>query len=100
MSLTQFFDILETFLDVKQQADDAIGWLERSDYSVYGYHDSNDLSVRELVYVGIDRKARAASHWSYTQSTWGETKPSSEKRRGSKKLTIQNRRLQHQKQAA
>ena len=68
ISIEEFFDNLEKFLGIKQQADAVACWIDEKEHCVYGYYDSDDLFVRQLVYVGIGRSARANSHWAGTHA--------------------------------
>ena len=68
ISIEEYFENLEKFLGIKKQADAAVGWIDEKEHCVYGYYDNDDLFVRQLVYVGIGRSARATSHWAGTHA--------------------------------
>ena len=65
---SEWFNHLETYLDVKSTAEECKEWNDNSNYYVYTYSDVTDLDV-PIVYVGIGHGRRALSHWNTTHST-------------------------------
>ena len=66
--ISEWFNHLETYLDVKSTAEECKEWSDNSNYYVYTYSDVTDLYV-PIVYVGIGHGRRALSHWNTTHST-------------------------------
>ena len=65
--ISEWFNRLETHLDVKSTAEECNEWSHNSNYYVYTYSDVTDLYM-PIVYVGIGHGRRALSHWNKTHS--------------------------------